>query len=158
MNIHENIATMRKRKGLSQEYVANELDISRVAYGKIERGESAVTFDRLQTLCEIFECSINELINISGVEVQHITGNLNLQSGYDNLVVMSELQHHYNHMLNHLYAIHKEHFTKVILKQVKLKMETFIEHSGYSVEDGFVEDFFAFLQQIDDATDFNDTI
>jgi len=157
MKIHENLATMRKRKNLSQSFTADALEISRVAYGKIERGESKVTFDRLLDLCKIFECTINELINVSAIEpieAKHIASNQNLQSDQHNLIVMSKLQHEHDKVLNYLYEIHKESIIPEVLSDVRSNIETFIEHSHHSVTSGFVEDFFAFLQQIKDAEDY----
>ncbi len=46
-NILENIKTIRKQKGYSHEYIAHELDISQVAYSKLEKNETKLTVERL---------------------------------------------------------------------------------------------------------------
>lgn len=154
MKIHENITTMRKRNTYSQSEVATKLEITRTAYGKIERGETSPNFKRLEDLCKIFGCTMDELINIqnnSHIEVEHIFPKGDIKSNYNNLISMTKLQHEYDHLLKHLYKIHREHFTREMLKEFKSKLETFIEQSHYQVADGFIDDFFAFLQQVEDA-------
>lgn len=42
MNLSEKLKFMRMFKGLSQEQVAEQLGLSTVGYGKIERGETDV--------------------------------------------------------------------------------------------------------------------
>lgn len=157
MKIHENIVTMRKRTSKSQSYVADALGISRVAYGKVERGESSVTFDRIQEICTIFNCTVNELINISNnqpLDIGHVTSKLSPKSDFENLIGMSKLRHQYEDVLKHLYQIHQDHFHHELFAVVITNLETFIEHSHYSVADGFVDDFVAYMQQLEDANEY----
>ena len=62
MNIIENIKKIRKRRGISQEYIASHLNISQSAYLKIEAGETELTTDRLQQILNVLETDLSELI------------------------------------------------------------------------------------------------
>ena len=62
MNIIENIKKIRKRRGISQEYIASHLNISQSAYHKIEVGETELTTDRLQQILSVLEIDLSELI------------------------------------------------------------------------------------------------
>lgn len=60
----ENIKRIRKHKGYSHEYVAHELNISQVAYSKLEKSETKLTVERLYKLAEILEVEVSELLDI----------------------------------------------------------------------------------------------
>lgn len=58
MKIHDKLRTIRITKGYTQDYVASKLDIDPVNYGRLERGQSKITVDRLQLLCQILDVDI----------------------------------------------------------------------------------------------------
>lgn len=62
MNIGERILKLRKESHLSQEEVANKLNVSRQTISKWETGESNPDFDKIVPLCELFNVSTDELI------------------------------------------------------------------------------------------------
>lgn len=53
--IGEKIRKIRELKGLKQENIAKELGMSLGGYGKIERGESSISIERLQKIAEALE-------------------------------------------------------------------------------------------------------
>jgi len=57
----QNIRIIRKQKGISQESVAYDLGIDYSTYGKIERGQIALTVDRLEKIAKILGVTIDEL-------------------------------------------------------------------------------------------------
>lgn len=61
MTLSENIKSRRKHLRLSQEYVADQLGISRQAVAKWENGKSKPTAANLAELAALFEMSISEL-------------------------------------------------------------------------------------------------
>lgn len=61
-SIGERIRKCRVNKGLSQDYVANQLNISTPAYSNIETDKTEITVSRLIKIAEIFEVSINVLL------------------------------------------------------------------------------------------------
>lgn len=54
----EKIKAIRTKKGYSHEYMGHMLNISQVAYSKIEKGETKLSVDRLYKIAEILEVSI----------------------------------------------------------------------------------------------------
>lgn len=50
MPLHDNIRKFREQKQWSQEYMAEQLELSKNGYAKIERGESRPSLDRLNRL------------------------------------------------------------------------------------------------------------
>lgn len=55
MNISSKIKKIRELKGLSQEYMAENLNISQSAYSKIERSDKSLNIDRLKTISDILK-------------------------------------------------------------------------------------------------------
>ena len=63
MNLGENIRIKREELKLSQEYVAEQLGVSRQAVSKWETGQSEPTANNLIQIAEVFEISLSELVN-----------------------------------------------------------------------------------------------
>lgn len=63
MNLGENIKSRREKLKLSQEYVAEQLGVSRQAVSKWETGQSEPTASNLIQLAEVFEISLSELVD-----------------------------------------------------------------------------------------------
>ncbi len=61
--IAERIRFNRLVKSLSQENMANELNISVAAYSNIERGVTDITITRLNQICQIFGLSMMDIID-----------------------------------------------------------------------------------------------
>lgn len=61
--IHIHIRSFRERNGLTQEQVADFLNMSVNGYGDIERGETDIKWSRLVQISNLYEISVNELIN-----------------------------------------------------------------------------------------------
>lgn len=71
----ENIKRLRKKKGYSHEYIAQELDISQVAYSKLEKNETKLTVERLYKLAEILETKVGDLLEVNPSKVYHQNNN-----------------------------------------------------------------------------------
>jgi transcriptional regulator with XRE-family HTH domain len=53
MKIGEKIRKIREIKGITQDYLASQLNMTPQAFGKIERGETKLDFDRLAEIAKI---------------------------------------------------------------------------------------------------------
>ncbi len=71
MLLNERIQTIRKERGLSQETVADALNVSRQAVSKWETGASNPDTKNLLALAELFQCSADELIGIAKNTEKH---------------------------------------------------------------------------------------
>lgn len=63
--IGRNIRILRAQKGLRQRYVSNLLGITPNGFGKIERGESSLTVERLELLARILGVSVPDIIHFN---------------------------------------------------------------------------------------------
>lgn len=90
MHIGEKIKKVRELKNYTQEYMAEQLQISQSQYIRIESGESDLLYSRLEQIAKILETSISEIDNIDdtisfisknkikGKEVNHFQAKNNL--------------------------------------------------------------------------------
>lgn len=62
MNFGENLQTLRKLKNYSQEDLADKLQVSRQAVSKWESGTGYPETEKLISICDLFDCSMDELI------------------------------------------------------------------------------------------------
>ncbi len=62
MSLSENLQNLRKIKNMSQEELAEKLEVSRQAVSKWESGNGYPETEKIITICEIFNCSMDDLI------------------------------------------------------------------------------------------------
>jgi transcriptional regulator with XRE-family HTH domain len=72
------IRMLREGIGLSQEYVAEKLNITQQAYSKMEKNPKNATFERLHQLSEVLGVKINSII---GDDDMYIQQNFHQQGG-----------------------------------------------------------------------------
>lgn len=65
MKIHQIIRLLRNSQRLSQENMAQELEISLNAYGEIERGNTKLIHDKLPKIAEVFGIKLGELLEMT---------------------------------------------------------------------------------------------
>ena len=62
MSLSENLYNLRKIKNISQEELAEKLNVSRQAVSKWESGNGYPETEKIISICEIFDCSMDELV------------------------------------------------------------------------------------------------
>ena len=62
MTIGDRLLKLRKEKNISQEELANELDVSRQTVSKWETNQSMPDFDKIVPLCNFFGITTDELL------------------------------------------------------------------------------------------------
>ena len=62
MEFHNKLYNLRKQKGLSQEELANRLNVSRQTISKWEVGDSTPDMEKLVAISDMFEISLDELV------------------------------------------------------------------------------------------------
>lgn len=70
MKFNEKLLSLRKAKGLSQEELGMELQVSRQTISKWEAGQSYPDFQRLVILSDYFDLTLDELIK--DIDVQDV--------------------------------------------------------------------------------------
>jgi len=63
MKFGDNLKTIRKNKKMSQEQLAEKMNVSRQSVSKWENGEAYPEMNNILELCKIFNCKINDLIH-----------------------------------------------------------------------------------------------
>ena len=63
MKFGDNLRNLRKTKKISQEKLAEKVGVSRQSVSKWECGEAYPEMDNILTLCNIFHCTINDLVH-----------------------------------------------------------------------------------------------
>ena len=62
MKIGSNIRKIRELKGFSQDFLANELDISQRQLSRIENNETDLSISKLEAISNLLEVTINQLL------------------------------------------------------------------------------------------------
>lgn len=70
--VGEKVRRLREIKGMKQESVAQELGMTPNGYGKIERGESSITLERLEQIARVLEMSPLDILRFDEKTVYHI--------------------------------------------------------------------------------------
>ena len=66
MNIAENIKRLRKQHNLSQEQLAEKLNVSRQSVSKWESGLAYPEMDKVLQICKMYNVNIDDLFNQDG--------------------------------------------------------------------------------------------
>lgn len=133
MKIHEKLRIIRMFKGYSQEEMAEKLSYSLSGYAKIERGETDLSFNKLENIAETM-----------GVDLQKILG---LNEG--NIFNVAENCTHSNH--NYEHTNYLAHCT-VILSETQCAHELEKSHLLLQERDKEIENL---KQQIEQLKEIN---
>ena len=85
MRLGNKIRKIREIKGLKQENIADKIGLSLSSYGKIERGEIKLSVDRLSSIAQAMDLSMNAILEFDeGVNINFSanTFNENSHGGY----------------------------------------------------------------------------
>ena len=72
MKFGDNLKKIRISKKLSQEDLAEKVNVSRQSISKWETGDAYPTMNNLLELCKIFHCKINDLVNDSIIDIDSL--------------------------------------------------------------------------------------
>ena len=70
MKFGDKLIALRKKKGLSQEELAEKLSVSRQSVSKWESNNTYPETDKIVQICNIFECTMDDLINDNITDVE----------------------------------------------------------------------------------------
>ena len=88
MKFGDKLILLRKKKGLSQEELAEKLGVSRQSVSKWESNNTYPETDKIVQICNIFECSMDDLINdkVTDVETTYRKNKNNLNNVIDSFL------------------------------------------------------------------------
>ncbi len=72
MKFGENLYNLRKAAKMSQEKLAEKMDVTRQSVSKWENGESYPEMEKIMKLCEVFHCKINDLVHENMVDIDSL--------------------------------------------------------------------------------------
>lgn len=70
-----NIRKTREKRGFSQDYMANVLEISQASYARLENEDTKITVERLYKIAEILDSSIIDFFDVDKMIIQNQTNN-----------------------------------------------------------------------------------
>jgi transcriptional regulator with XRE-family HTH domain len=73
MDIGENIKNIREQKGMLQKEATSHLNLDKSAYSKLEKGTREIKVTELLKLSELFNMSLDQIVNFEGDTPQEIT-------------------------------------------------------------------------------------
>lgn len=96
MKVNEKIRLFREMQQMTQEEMANKLSLSTNGYANIERGETKLSFERLEQIANIFGIDVTELISYgeqNSINFNHSTSNnsLNIVGGASDSLLEMEI-------------------------------------------------------------------
>ena len=78
MKFGDNLRKLRKSKNLSQEELAEKVNVSRQSVSKWETGEAYPEMNNILELCKIFRCNIGELINDNIIDLDSLDDDIKM--------------------------------------------------------------------------------
>jgi transcriptional regulator with XRE-family HTH domain len=75
MKVGDNIRKLRELRNYTQQYLADQLEISLSGYGKIERNETNVTLGRLQQIADILGVDIHSILRFDDKHIFNLNNN-----------------------------------------------------------------------------------
>ena len=72
MKFGENLYNLRKTAKMSQEKLAEKMDVTRQSVSKWENGESYPEMEKIMKLCSIFHCKINDLVHENMIDIDSL--------------------------------------------------------------------------------------
>ena len=72
MKFGENLYNLRKAAKMSQEKLAEKMEVTRQSVSKWENGESYPEMEKIMKLCEVFHCKINDLVHENMVDIDSL--------------------------------------------------------------------------------------
>lgn len=122
MNLGERLFELRKVKNLTQDDVAEKLNVTRQTISKWETNQSTPDFDKIVPLCELYEISPNELL----------TGEKEKKEEQDTIDNENSNEFNWNEAKKHLFTRGKdneENYENMTKNQIKRKSAEVVSRS-----------------------------
>jgi transcriptional regulator with XRE-family HTH domain len=90
--IGSRIKKFREEKGIKQEFMAHELEISQSNYGRLEKDDSRLTVPKLQKIAETLNISVSILFGEKAANIIHENHGDNAQQN-GTMIINNEKEH-----------------------------------------------------------------
>lgn len=86
LNYHEKVRKMREFRNYTQEYMAEQLNLSQRAYSSLENGKTQLSVERLVDICKLLDVSVGEILDIENQNIYTNNFNNNADNNHGNLI------------------------------------------------------------------------
>ena len=139
MNFSEKLLKMRKEQKLSQEELADKLDVTRQSVSKWESGQTYPEMDKLLAICKIFNCTLEELTNDEiKVEEFNKESKINIVE-----LILDYIKRTYNYFAN----ISFKEFIKVLLTMVVVLLILHLLHYPFVELENIIRDAASYIKE-----------
>ncbi len=87
------IRKIRESKGVSQEAMALELDITQSNYGRLEKNDSRLTVPKIQKIAEVLDVTVSYLFDEKTAKVIHQQNNESAQAYNVDTIINADKEH-----------------------------------------------------------------
>jgi transcriptional regulator with XRE-family HTH domain len=89
--VGQRIRTIRTKKGISQEYLAEQLGLTQSTLARIEQGKAKLAASLVPALCKTLEVEIEEIFSSEKVNIENNTFNdSSMLNGYVGKLIMDQ--------------------------------------------------------------------
>ena len=85
--IGNKIKNIRELKNLTQEFIAEKLDVSQAAYSRMENGETKITDEKLNQIAEILEVKPEDIKAFDSQKYFNSVGNVEGDNNYNGIYI-----------------------------------------------------------------------
>ncbi|MDR1544026.1 MAG: helix-turn-helix domain-containing protein [Prevotellaceae bacterium] len=85
-NVGLKIRKLREERGISQEFIADKLEISQSSYGRLEKSDSRLTVPRLLEISEVLNVSVSVLFGEKATQIINENKGDNAQANIGTLI------------------------------------------------------------------------
>jgi len=85
--IGNKIKNIRELKNLTQEFIAEKLDVSQAAYSRMENGETKITDEKLNQIAEILEVKPEDIKEFDSQKYFNSVGNVDGDNNYNGIYI-----------------------------------------------------------------------
>ena len=120
LTLGQKIRFMRELRGLKQENLAAELNLTTGGYGKIERDETDITISRLTQIAEVLKVTVRDILDIDEKKIEYSLHNSNASfhnSNFNNYTTDKEVYEKLIASLERENALLRETLEKIKLRQ-----------------------------------------
>lgn len=90
LNYYEKVRKLREFRNYTQEYMAEQLNLSQRAYSSLENGKTQLSVDRLMDICKLLDVSVGEILDIENQNIYNNNFNNNAENNHGNLIFKKE--------------------------------------------------------------------
>ncbi|MGC4129245.1 MAG: helix-turn-helix transcriptional regulator [Bergeyella sp.] len=123
--IGNKIKNIRELKNLTQEYVAEKLDISQAAYSRLENGETKISKEKLLQIAEVLEVKPEDIKAFDSQKYFNSVGNVEGDNNYNGIYI----NENDTELIKKLYE-DKIELLEEIMKQQKKELEKYRSKYG----------------------------